>query len=155
MSDHDLHCSSGRVSSMPGSSHSLPEGTMCDTHEDRPAVKRIQGETDSFGCEYVCMCQECVDQFRANQAEEFARPRYCQWCKCEKTGVTKYRDAEEGAGGPVYDVCSDCRQEDREYWAREAAEHGDDDGDWYDDSGDDIDDDEDIFNRPYVEGDDR
>ncbi len=36
----------GPISSLPGAYHSLPKGTMCDEHPDRPAVARVQGETD-------------------------------------------------------------------------------------------------------------
>ena len=41
----------GPISTLPGARHALPAGTMCDEHPDRPAVARVQGETDSFGCE--------------------------------------------------------------------------------------------------------
>ena len=43
----------GPISSLPGSGHSVPDGAMCDEHPDRPAVARVQGETDSFGCEMI------------------------------------------------------------------------------------------------------
>src|SRR3954463_12051043 len=50
----------GPISTLPGTGHHLPDGTMCDQHPDRPAVARIQGETDSFGCEMNDLCQECI-----------------------------------------------------------------------------------------------
>lgn len=106
---NDLHCSHGPVSSLPGSFHDLPEGTMCETHEDTLAVKRIQGETDSFGAEYVCMCQACYDEYQAYVEAKRASPCYCDWCKQMKTGVAPTRDYDEGMAGPVYQVCSDCR----------------------------------------------
>jgi len=36
---------------------------MCDDHQDRPATHRIQGETDSFGCEYIDWCDECYTNY--------------------------------------------------------------------------------------------
>lgn len=38
----------GPISTLPGHRHKLPSGATCDDHPDRPAVARIQGETDSF-----------------------------------------------------------------------------------------------------------
>lgn len=95
---------------------------MCDEHQDRPAVKRLQGETDSFGCEYFLVCQECLDRYRAESFEERVNPKYCQWCKCMKVGVHKYRDYDEGMAGPLYDVCADCRHKDNERARQELEE---------------------------------
>lgn len=47
-----------------GSKHRLPAGATCDQHPDRPAVARIQGETDSFGCELCDMCAECYEEYQ-------------------------------------------------------------------------------------------
>lgn len=116
--------SRGSVSSMPGSYHALPDGSTCDQHPDRPAVKRVQGETDSFGCEYVDMCQECVDAHRAYREEELARPKYCCWCKQTKVGVRKHRDLDEGMAGPLYDVCAECIHKENEAAAKELEESG-------------------------------
>lgn len=130
--DEDLHCSSGPVSSMPGSSHPFPKGSVCDVHGDIPAVKRIQGETDSFGCEYVLMCQGCVDEhqkyLQAKQEEE----ECCDWCKQMKKGLRPHRDMDEGMSGPLYDVCSDCIIKENEEARRELEENGgySDDLDW-------------------------
>jgi hypothetical protein len=111
---NDLHCSHGPVSSMPGSHHSLPEGTVCDSHPERLAVVRIQGETDSFGCEFCCMCQECLDEYRAYLAAEREVEHQCDWCKQRKTGLRPRRDHDEGSAGPVYQVCPDCITRDNE-----------------------------------------
>lgn len=54
----------GPVSTLPGAGHALPAGTMCDDHPDRPAVARIQGETDSFGSELWDLCEECRDEMQ-------------------------------------------------------------------------------------------
>lgn len=56
--------SSGRVMTRTGSHHKVPAGATCDDHPDRPAVHRVQGETDSFGCEYIDWCQECYDKYQ-------------------------------------------------------------------------------------------
>ncbi|TKI01529.1 hypothetical protein FCN80_26365, partial [Martelella alba] len=56
--------SNGPVSTLPGQFSGVPAGVKCDEHHDRDAVKRVQGETDSFGCEYYDMCQECLDKYR-------------------------------------------------------------------------------------------
>lgn len=100
----------GPISSLPGTAHDLPEGTMCDEHPDRPAVARIQGETDSFGCEMNDVCQECLDADRAYARSEEARTGRCDWCKQDATDLRDTRDYEEGMHGPVYRVCAACRK---------------------------------------------
>ncbi|MGY7975507.1 hypothetical protein L1Q33_25460, partial [Klebsiella pneumoniae] len=55
--------SNGPVSTLRGHFCSLPTDSKCDEHPDRLAVRRVQGETDSFGCEYHDMCQECLDEY--------------------------------------------------------------------------------------------
>ncbi len=56
-------CSASRVSTRTGSHHKVPKGMMCDDHQDRPATHRVQGETDSFGCEYIDWCDECYEGY--------------------------------------------------------------------------------------------
>lgn len=80
---------------------------MCDDHPDSPAVKRVQGDTDSFGCEYFYMCQECYDAYRKSMQEP--RMQFCDGCKVEKSGVKPIRDPDEGQSGPVYYLCGGCR----------------------------------------------
>jgi hypothetical protein len=109
---------------MPGSTHELPAGAMCDQHGDRPAVRRLQGETDSFGCEYVDMCQECLDEHRRFIEAERDRPRFCDWCKKEKHGVRPHRDIDEGMAGPVYDVCTDCIRKENKRLHEELEDYG-------------------------------
>lgn len=138
MNQDDLYASRGPVSSMPGSGHSLPPGTKCDQHEDRDAVSRIQGETDSFGCEYVMMCQECVDAHREYRKAEYEKEKFCDWCKCMKTNVRSHRDMDEGMAGPLYDVCSDCRSKENERLLRELEESRSRYGDYDDLIDDDI-----------------
>lgn len=112
----------GPISTLPGAVHSCPTGTMCDEHPDRPAVRRIQGETDSFGSEMHDLCQECVDAMKAHAESEEGkremadwRTGNCEWCRKPATDLRDARDYEEGMNGPVYRVCGDCikRRNDR------------------------------------------
>lgn len=127
----------GPISTLPGSGHDLPEGTMCDQHPDRPAVARIQGETDSFGCEMNDLCEECLKADREYERSAEARTGNCDWCKNVATDLADTRDYDEGMAGPVYRVCGACRKrrddEDRAYNERWQREHPDCGDDWGDD----------------------
>lgn len=102
---------------------------MCDEHPDRAAVKRIQGETDSFGAEYSDACQECVDAFRNYRESDEARHGACDWCKSHATDLRPRRDFEEGMSGPVYQVCGACVRRENERLDEELADY--DDYDYY------------------------
>src|SRR5688572_6182315 len=91
----------GPTSTLPGASHPFPAGTMCDRHEDRPAVARIQGETDSFGSELNDMCRQCLDEHREHAKQR--RSGNCSWCKQHAEDLRPTRDYDEGMAGPVYD----------------------------------------------------
>ena len=97
----------GPNSYLPGKHLKVPDGMMCDEHQDRPAVYRIVGESDSFGSELLDMCQECYDKM-CGEADQFLQ-EYCEFCKQKKDDLRHYRDPEEGSCGPVYMVCFDCR----------------------------------------------
>jgi hypothetical protein len=127
--EEKIHTSGRPVSTLPGTTWNVEEGTMCDDHLDRKAERRVQGETDSFGAEYHYMCRQCLDEFLAFRKEEYETEHRCDWCGNMKKHVAKYRDANEGQGGPVYDVCEDCRNKDRQHWAEEAARYRDEHGD--------------------------
>lgn len=122
----------GPISSLPGSHHGLPADAMCDRHPDRPAVARVQGETDSFGSEMNDVCKACFDADRAYERSPEARTGKCDWCKADATDLAHTRDAEEGMAGPIYRVCNACREKrdaaDREYndrWDRENPDMSD------------------------------
>lgn len=100
----------GPISTLPGRGYDFPIGTRCDDHPDRPAVARIQGETDSFGCEMIDMCQECLAEHRAYVRSPEATTGRCDWCKAEVSDFRRTRDYEEGMYGPVYEVCGACRK---------------------------------------------
>lgn len=104
----------GPIGTLPGTGHCLPEGTMCDCHRDRPAVRRVQGPTDSFGSEMLDLCQECIDE---NNKPDVGR---CDWCKKEDQVLQPARDYDEGQGGAVYDVCASCKDAQRKRLKREA-----------------------------------
>ena len=151
------YASQGPVSTLPGHYLNVPEGTMCDNHPDRIAIRRVQGETDSFGCEAEDMCQECFDAEIASRYEpcpachgnrgEFPdlytcpvcmnegkiRRRNmgnCDWCKSTNVEVRPHRDFEEGRAGRVYDVCNECIRKENERLTAELD--SDDDGPWDD-----------------------
>lgn len=118
----------GPISTLSGSRHDFPDGTMCDEHPDRPAVARVQGETDSMGCEMNDLCQECLDKDREwEKSEEAAewRKGQCEWCKGEATDLRDARDYEEGLNGRVYRVCGAC-QKNRDDEARAELDRYDD-----------------------------
>lgn len=101
----------GPISSLPGRSHDVPEGMACDKHPDRKAVARIQGETDSFGCEMIDMCEECAEEHRAylrSDAAKEDRKGQCEWCRSYAEDLRPARDYEEGLCGRVYQVCGPC-----------------------------------------------
>ena len=98
---------------------------MCEEHEDRPATYKVQGETDSWGCEYIYMCDECVTALHAADTEK----GICEWCNAEDVEIYPERDFEEGMHGPVYYVCSPCRQKQNSRISAELADM--EDGDCY------------------------
>lgn len=103
----------GPISTLPGRSHNFPDGTVCDIHTDRTAVARIQGETDSMGCEMADMCQECFDEHKAYM-RTVDTSGVCDWCKKHAPKLRDRRDYEEGMHGRVYSVCADCIRQDDE-----------------------------------------
>ncbi len=115
-------CSRGPVSSMPGSIQKVPTGIKCDKHPEIDATHRIQGETDSFGCEYVDMCVECYWEYLKQKASN-SNPGVCDWCNHHSDTRTKTRDYDEGSSGPVYDVCPSCRNKAVQRAQEELAEY--------------------------------
>ena len=95
----------GPVSTLPGYLTESPQGAMCDDHQDRPAVRRVQGETDSLGAEFMDLCGECLTKITEHSTYEGE----CEWCKNESADLRPQRDSDEGMCGPVYRVCGNCR----------------------------------------------
>jgi hypothetical protein len=107
----------GPISTLPGSKHTPPAGTKCDDCE-KPAVIRIQGETDSMGSEMNDYCLQ-----HGMQAESrSALSGDCDWCKKISDVLTPTRDMDEGMCGPVYYVCVDCIKKQREQILKEYNE---------------------------------
>jgi hypothetical protein len=124
--------SHGPVASMPGSHHTVPPGTFCDCVSNHPegdvlAVHRVQGETDSFGCEFDDYCDACWVACLQAQEEEPKEPCQCEWCKHETMDCRPYRDIDEGLAGRVYEVCAACRKKDADAIHKEL--YGDEDED--------------------------
>ena len=104
----------GPNSYLPGQLLKVPEGMMCDDHEDRPATHRIVGETDSFGSELIDWCNECYNKYLS--AKE--NPEYnlsCDHCQAVDCKTTATRDPDEGSCGPVYHLCDNCLKNLRDY----------------------------------------
>lgn len=115
--------------SLPGHTvKDLDGSTVCFFCQERPAVVRVQGETDSFGAEYNDLCMECrsssaIDDHQSRQNQP------CDWCG--KPGNLVYRrDVDEGMGGPVYRVCGPCVKRDNQkieeeldYWESQPLGH--------------------------------
>lgn len=97
----------GPISTLPGTGHDVPAGAMCDDHPDRPATHRVQGETDSMGCELLDMCATCFAAHRA-AARNADTSGNCDWCKQHAPALRNRRDYEEGMSGSVYRVCTPC-----------------------------------------------
>jgi hypothetical protein len=106
----------GPISSLPGSRHEAPSGIRCDWCDAADAVVRVQGETDSFGCEMHDVCQKCADEDREQSRLPENTTGRCDWCKENAADLRPRRDYEEGMCGRVYDVCGACvkRQNERD-----------------------------------------
>lgn len=99
----------GPIRSLPGTIFSAKANTTCDDHDDRPAVKRIQGDTDSFGSEMLDVCQECYDAYIKVRDDETNKVAMnCERCGKESFDCKPTRDPGESATGPVYYWCSSC-----------------------------------------------
>jgi hypothetical protein len=120
----------GPINTLPGASHHVPDGTVCDNHPDRPAVARIQGETDSFGSELWDCCEQCRDELRAYRRSPEARSGKCDWCKEQATDLRDRRDIDEGSYGPVYRICKCCDDKYQAELQRELEAWDDRYGDW-------------------------
>jgi hypothetical protein len=123
----------GPISSLPGSQHKVPEDVMCDNHSKRVATHRVQGETDSFGCEMIDLCDKCYAKHRKAMVKyrEEQAIGTCDWCKNQATDLRTARDYEEGSCGPLYSVCGACikRRNDEATAELEANGYFDDYGD--------------------------
>lgn len=71
-----------------------------DCEIETPAVWEIAGETDSFGTEWIPVCQAHYDEHLNAEVD---------WGACDVCGTTngtyRTRDPSEGSHGPVYITC--------------------------------------------------
>lgn len=119
----------GPISTLSGSSHAVPKGTMCDEHPGLVAAHRIQGETDSMGCEMIDMCEFCYQE-HLNHVKNADTSGTCDWCKEHKPKLRDRRDYEEGMCGRVYQVCDSCVAEENARLDEELDDY--DDYDYFD-----------------------
>ncbi len=126
----------GPIRTLSGATHEVPEGQTCDNHPDRKATVRVQGETDSFGCEMHDLCDECFKAERTwERSAEAAgwRKGKCEWCKSEVTDLRDARDYDEGLYGRVYRVCGACQKRQEDEARAELDSYRDDYEDDFDD----------------------
>ncbi len=106
----------GYVSTPPGTLLILGEDTYCDDHKDRLAVKRVQGETDSFTYVAYDMCQECYNEYLLQVEEIKNGINICEWCNTKQKDIRRRRrNIEEKKHSHVYDVCPNCWNKYLEY----------------------------------------
>lgn len=100
--------SDGPVSTLKGTIF-MPDGpdSICERDHDAltVAVYKMQTETDSSGCEYIHLCEECY-----TEAVNHVEISTCDWCHADHVVVKSIRHWEEGNSGPVYEVCAPCRE---------------------------------------------
>ena len=96
---------------LPGYTRKLTTPSTCERC-GAEASFRMQGETDSFGAEYIDLCESCL-----NKTREEMHSQPCECCGSTER-VRPWRDPEEGFYGPVYELCLPCRQRrDQEFLA--------------------------------------
>lgn len=130
---------------LPGQSFSVKDdewGTKCYTHHEVEATHRICTESDSFGSEFMNLCDECWNAHLAHKEKVKNDESLWETCKCgnREPRMIQYRDYEEGMHGPVYEHCSKCHERMNARIAEEEAQYDEDDdwnGGWEDDCYDD------------------
>lgn len=100
----------GPVSTLPGYKTKPDKGAKCDEHPSLDSVATIQGETDSFGSEFLEMCVICYHKYKEHKEKARESFSICDWCKGNQKGCSPTRDYDEGMSGPVYNVCPGCRK---------------------------------------------
>ena len=110
---------------LPGYTRKLTTPSTCERC-GAEASFRMQGETDSFGCEYLDLCESCL-----NKTREEMHSQPCECCGSTEK-VRPWRDPEEGLCGPVYELCQSCRQRrDQEFLAYMGEEEDPSDYNWW------------------------
>jgi hypothetical protein len=95
---------------LPGQRFKCTTGEVCEDC-DQPATWTVVGETDSFGSEYIHLCDTHLEAFNRT-TKESDRSGHCDWCKQHSESLKPRRDIDEGSSGPVYYVCEPCIAKD-------------------------------------------
>lgn len=82
--------------------------SCCEDNCNNDATHAVASEVDSFGVEWLFLCEEHITPFRSNHKKPTIG--ICDWCHAEDVEIRPMRDFEEGDAGGVYDVCLKCRQ---------------------------------------------
>lgn len=103
-------------------------GDTCEDHPELKATYRLVGEADSFGCEYINMCDACYKAYL--KAKETIANDESQWetCRCgrRQPELRTYRDPEEGMSGPVYHECDTCYKRVMDAFCADEEDYDDD-----------------------------
>ena len=97
---------------LPGETTTRFEAGICDRCCESSATIGLCTESDSFGDEITPVCDDCL---KASQKDTNHGK-----CGCGVAAELKpTRDPEEGAHGPVYWLCENCRTRKERVWQRE------------------------------------
>lgn len=128
----------GKITTLPGTLHDVPWGTMCDSHPQDRAEYRVQGETDAISAKVHDMCAFCYQRHQMQEPE--AEVEECEWCAAKSKHLQDYRDIREGLLGAIHRICPKCIAEDQAsviddvptvaqgFNVRDADQDNDDDG---------------------------
>jgi len=78
----------------------------------KPASVWVGGEQDSFGVEWRSYCQEHSEENIAAHRAEEEKPQECDWCGKTDVLVPTFDCTE--SGGPLYHLCEECRDKNRD-----------------------------------------
>lgn len=114
----------GPISTLPRSIHKVPDNIQCDDCSENVASVRIQGETDSFGCKMIDLCDACYEAYAAS-IKNIDTSGDCEWCKRHAPKLLHARSYDEGMYGPVYEVCEECLAKYNKYLDEEMSRYDD------------------------------
>ena len=106
-----------------------PMANKCDNHPLVLATYRLCGESDSFGDEYLYMCDTCYNEYKIEKEKTNEDEHNCDWCNTLSI-LKPVRDPDEGSHGRVYYICNNCRIRMNER-LKEELEYSSQDDDYY------------------------